>query len=158
MSRLNYDYEKYRNDPTFKAAYDKQQDEDRAKYAEAQRKRNIAIDALGAHDLFGQPIEVGDSICWPTSAGRAVGITVGIVTKVTFKEKRNSISGRMYTVQAKPLKAGYSGHYSTKRYKKDRVTGKYIITEKEISPVTIQKVQNIVKVEIPAKQLALELQ
>lgn len=129
-----------------------------AKAREEQRKRDAAIDALGAHDLFGSPIEVGDSIAWPTSAGRAVGITVGIVTKVTFKETRNRISGRMYTVQAKPLKAGYSGHYSNKSFKKDRKTGKYVIMEKEISPVTIQKVQNIVKVEVPAKQLALELE
>jgi len=131
----------------------KQREKQRKEWAEEQRLANIALDKLGAHDLFKQPIEVGDTIAWPTSAGRAVGITVGRITKITWKDKRNSVSGRMYTVQARPLKAGYSGHYSRKW---DPVTKQYDDSA-EIAPVTIQKVQNIVKVEVPAQQIGMEL-
>jgi hypothetical protein len=137
---------------------EQEREERRQAHLKKQRAINAAVDKLGAHDLFGQPLEVGDTIAWPTSAGRAVGITVGVVTKITWKDTRNRVSGRMYTVQARPLKAGYSGHYSNKSYTTDKATGKLVVTEKEISPVTIQKVQNIVKVEVPAKQLSMELQ
>lgn len=114
---------------------------------EERKKREAEIDALGAVDMLGFKIAVGDHVAWPTSAGRAVGMSVGQITKINWKDKRSGISGRMYTVQAKPLKAAYTGHYYSST-KWNPLTKKHEARPDGIPPVTIQKVQNILKIDI----------
>lgn len=119
-----------------------------AKWSQEQtEKRNAEIDAKGFCDMLGKTIAVGDTIAWPTSAGRAIGMTVGRITKINKKDKRNTHSGRNWTISAKPIKAAYDGHYYSKT-KWNPETKQHEERDDGIPAVTIQKVQNVVKVTL----------
>lgn len=118
-------------------------------------------DAKNPTDLLDRPIQEGDYVVWPTSAGRAVGISVGVIEKINFKSgdgKCPQHAATSYTVRVKPLKAGAKYHYTRQEeyvpagfLGKDGKRHYFRDIGAGVKPVTVQKVNNIVKLETPTQ-------
>lgn len=103
-------------------------------------------------DLLGRSIEVGDFVAFPTLSGRSAVTTVGRIDKINFKAKVpgkyntwmdvGQGSAEKYTVRIQPM-------VSTGYYWSGESTGE------PPRPVTIQKVENIVKLDVDDVEDAL---
>lgn len=119
-------------------------------------------------DLMGRPLDVGDYVAWGISRGSSgVAMSVGRIERINFTRPKIEYDwegkpyegsknepccpphAKRYTVAIKPLSTT-SYYHSAKVYDPSRPVGERFQKNPEgIKTVTIQKVENLVKVELP---------
>jgi hypothetical protein len=99
-------------------------------------------------DILDRPIAAGDYVAFPTMSGRSARLTVGQITKINYN-REIKIPGR-YGTQKAPCAPQVAEWYTVQI--QPMVTTSYYWTGRHEGeaprPVTIQKVENIIKLEL----------
>ncbi len=135
---------------------------------------NLQADPQNPSDLLGQPIANGDVVAWSTAYGQSVALCVAVIEKIKFTRQINykrkecpQSEATGYRLRVRPIASTGSITWVDKRADETRPSGlggAYYVAQEDLEAepdryvakcVTIQRVDNIVRLDGPARDAAL---